>query len=403
MSNRRLVLSFCVITGLFAAGYGVMFTVLDDFRDAYGISGASLGLIVAVGFFSSFVAQVFFGPLADRGHARRLVLTGMVVEVVGLLAMAAGRTVVVLLLARIVMGLGAGVASPAVRRIVIMADPDHLGTNIGRLLSADVAGFAVGPAISAVLVGPFGIAAPFLVITVATAAFIPVIARVPASIGTSMTATAALPHDRPQDQPAARFAFDLLRQRAYVGALCLGAAVFLMIGTFDALWVLVLDDLHTADWIANLGITLFALPMMFLGSFGGRLAQRVGPFRTGTVGLLLGAIFVFAYGQLPTGIAIFTLSMFHALSDGLTVSSTGVAVGLVAPPNRQAGAQGLLGGVQTLVGGLAALAAGALYQRYGRGVAYGSASIAMLVLIVAGVVCVGHSWSTKREIHDVPQ
>ena len=55
-----------------------------------------------------------------------------------------------------------------------------------------------------------------------------------------------------------------------------------MVGTFDALWVLVLDDLDTSDWIANLGITLFALPLIFLGPLGGRLAQRIGPFRVGT-------------------------------------------------------------------------------------------------------------------------
>ena len=62
-----------------------------------------------------------------------------------------------------------------------------------------------------------------------------------------------------------------------------------MIGAFDALWAVVLDDLDTSDWIANLGITLFALPLVMFGAAGGRLAQRVGPFRVGTIGLLLGA------------------------------------------------------------------------------------------------------------------
>ena len=39
--GRRLILSFGVLAGLFAAGYGVMFTLLDDFRDRYGISDAA--------------------------------------------------------------------------------------------------------------------------------------------------------------------------------------------------------------------------------------------------------------------------------------------------------------------------------------------------------------------------
>ena len=295
MQHRRLVLTFGLLTALFAAGYGVMFTVLDNFRDTYHIAESSLGLIVAVGFFASFAAQVLFAPLADRGHARQLVFVGMVLNIVGLMAMAAGKTVVVLMLARIVMGLGAGCAQPALRRIIILADPDNLGSNIGRLLAADVAGFAAGPAISAILVGPFGIPAPFLVIAAATVACNPIIMRV--KVNETVLA----------DQPPARFAFDLLRNRAYVGAVCFGAAVFLMIGTFDSLWVLVLDDLRTADWIANLGITLFALPLIFLGSIGGRMSQRVGPFRIGTIGLLAGAGFMFAYGRLPTGGAMFVV------------------------------------------------------------------------------------------------
>ena len=100
-----------------------------------------------------------------------------------------------------------------------------------------------------------------------------------------------------------------------------------MIGAFDALWAVVLDDLNTNEWIANLGITLFALPLILLGSIGGRLAQRVGPFRVGTIGLLGGALFMALYGVVPTGGAMFAVAMVHAVNDGLTVSSTGVAVG----------------------------------------------------------------------------
>ena len=376
-----MVLVFGMLSAQFSAGYGVMFTVLDDFRDAYGIDARSLSFVVAIGFFSSFLAQVFVAPRADRGHARQLVYLGMLLNVAGLVVMAFGTTLVALLVARVIMGVGAGMAQPAIRRIVILADPEHLGNNIGRLLAADVAGFAVGPAISAILVEPFGIAAPFLVIAGATIVCFPVIRRV------RVDETAV------HDQPATRFAFDLLKSRPYVGAVCLGAAVFVMIGTFDALWVLVLSDLHTADVIANLGITLFALPLFFLGPFGGSLAQRVGPFRLGSIGLLAGACFMFSYGQLPSGIAMFCVSMFHAFNDGLTVSSAGVAVAMIAPPDRQAGAQGLVGGVQTLAGGCAAILAGSLYDSSGRAAAYSVCAVIMIILVAAAKVCARDAWA----------
>ena len=137
---------------------------------------------------------------------------------------------------------------------------------MGRLFAADVFGFAFGPAISAVLVGPFGIPAPFVVVAAITLMLLPIVARVQV--------------DEAVDPPTTRFALDLLRIRPFAGAVVLGAVAFVMIGAFDALWDVVHDELGTSDWIANLGITLFGLPLIFLGPLGGRLAQTFGPFRS---------------------------------------------------------------------------------------------------------------------------
>lgn len=376
------ILTFGLMTALMASGYGVMFTVLDDFRDEYGIAAGWLGLIVGIGFLSSFVAQVFLAPIADRGHARRLVVLGLVLTVVGLLAMALGETVPVLLGARLVMGIGVGMASPAVRRIVINADPDRLGHNVGLLLAMDVGGFAAGPALSAVLVPWLGIPAPFLVIAALTALAVPYVLRVPVNEAV--------------DAPESRLAFDLLRSRPMLAGLAMGAALFMMVGTFDALWAIVLDDIGAADVIANIGIIVFAAPLVIFGSFGGRLAQRVGPFLLGPIGLALGAVYMFLYGWMPTGAAMLAVGVVHALSDGMTVSSNGVAVAMVAPPERQAGAQGLLGATQTLVGGIVASAAGVIYDAGGRSVAYTSCSVVMLALCAAAWVLAGPEYRAKR-------
>ena len=146
-------------------------------------------------------------------------------------------------------------------------------------------------------------------------------------------------------------AFDLLRIRPYLGALLMGCAVWVMIGSFDALWSVALDDLDTADWIATSASRCSPCRSIVFGAAGGRLAQRVGPFRVGAVGLLFGSAFMIPYGLVPSGLAMFVVAMVHSVNDGLTVSSTGVAAGMVVPPERQAGAQGLLGGAQTLLAG----------------------------------------------------
>ena len=92
------------------------------------------------------------------------------------------------------------------------------------------------------------------------------------------------------------------------------------------------------------------------------------------------------YGLVPSGVAMFAVAMVHSVSDGLTVSSTGVAVGMVVPGERQAGAQGLLGGAQTLMAGVTALVAGTMYDQFGRTTAYAVAGATMLALIAGGVV-----------------
>lgn len=364
---------FSALSAALAAGYGVLFTIVGDYRDDYGIAERWLGVLIGAGFLSAFVAQIAIAPLADRGHARRLIIAGVLANVVGLLMMAFGTSLAPLLAGRLVSGIGIGASLPAIRRIVILADPDNLGQNLGRLLSADVFGFASGPAISAALVGHFGIPSPFLVVSVLTLAIIPF------ALAVSVEETAD------DSGPRQRLALDLLRNRVVAGAVVLGGAVFLMIGAFDALWDVVHEDLHTTDWLANLGITLFALPLVILGPTSGRVAQRIGPFRIGALGLLAGAAFMFTYGQLPSGGWIFTVAMAHAFTDGMTVASSGVAISLAVPEERQAGAQGLMGAAQSLFAGVTAPVIAALYEGPGRAVAYGTAAVGMVVLVIIGV------------------
>ena len=78
------------------------------------------------------------------------------------------------------------------------------------------------------MVPTLGLPAPFVTIAVATVLCAPIIARV------------EIVEEPITDAPQARLAFDLLRDPGIVAGVMIGAGVFMMIGTFDALWVLVL-------------------------------------------------------------------------------------------------------------------------------------------------------------------
>jgi MFS family permease len=382
MSGRRLVLLAAATGSLLAAGYGVMFTLLDDYRNKYGIASSHLGWVVGIGFFISFLAQILIAPLADRGHAKRLIAVGVLINVVGLLAMGYGTSLSPILIGRALTGLGAGMAIPALRKVVIAVDPERLGENMGTLLSSDVGGFAAGPVLAALLKPAFGIPAPFVVLAAATVAIVPVLLMAPVP-------------EQQVTSTSQRFAVDLLRVRPIVAALVMGLAVFVMIGMFDTLFSIVLDDMKAPEWIANVGITLFALPLLFLGRPGGRLTHRLGPFRIATLGLTVGALFMLSYGFWPSAYVMLGVGILHGINDGLTVTGTGVAIGMVAPADRQAGAQGLLGGVQTLCGGLSAILAGWLYNHTSRAITYTVCFVLMISLVGAGVLLAGPTWGLR--------
>ncbi|MFM7950837.1 MAG: MFS transporter [Acidimicrobiaceae bacterium] len=386
MNKQRIVLTLLFAIGSSSCLYGVMFTMLDDFRNNFGIAESALGFIVGVGFFTSFLGQVSIAPLADRGRAQRLIIFGLGLEVIGCIGMALGETFIVLLISRMIMGFGAGSALPALRRVIIVADPENFGRNLGRILSFEVAGFASGPIISVVFAEFFGIPGPFVFLATIISLFVTVISRI------------AVPETAKENHPTERFAIDLLKNRAITSGILIGVALFFMIGVFDSLWVLMMDDLDAAQWMANVGVSVFVLPLILLGPFGGKFVQRIGPYRAGGFGMILGALFMAGYGLMPTPTLMMLVFFFHSLNDGFFVTGAGVAVGTSAPLERQAGAQGLLGGMETLAGGVAASFSGVAYDHLGRTTTFIGTAAIMLTLILASRILAGNNWSVRNVV-----
>ena len=386
MNKQRIVLTLLFAIGSSSCLYGVMFTMLDDFRNNFGIAESALGFIVGVGFFTSFLGQVSIAPLADRGRAQRLIILGLGLEVIGCIGMALGETFLILLISRIIMGFGAGSALPALRRVIIVADPDNFGRNLGRILSFEVAGFASGPVISVIFAEFFGIPGPFIFLATVISLFVFAVSRI------------AVPETAKENHPTERFAIDLLKNRAITSGILIGVALFFMIGVFDSLWVLIMDDLDAAQWMANVGVSVFVLPLILLGPFGGKFVQRIGPYRAGGFGMILGALFMAGYGLMPTPTLMMLVFFFHSLNDGFFVTGAGVAVGTSAPLERQAGAQGLLGGMETLAGGVAASFSGVAYDHLGRTTTFIGTGAIMLTLILASRILAGDNWSVRNVV-----
>ena len=383
MHTKRLILTLQIAMGVLASGYGVMFTMLDDWRAEYGIQETGLSMIIAVGFFTSFIAQLTIAPYADRGHARKLMTVGMAANAAGALIMAFGSSLPMFLLGRFVMGVGAGIAIPAIKRIVIVSDPENMGGNLGRGVSIEVGGFAIGPVIAALTVDSINIAAPFILIAVLITIAGVIIARL------DITETAI------EDRTEERFAIDLLKNRAVLGSILVGVALYVMIGVYDSLWVIMMDDLKAPHWVGNAGVALFGLPWIFFGALGGRIAQKHGPLRVSAFGLALGSLYMTSYGFMTMPYLMLGVGLTQSMLDSLTVTGIGVAVAQATPPERQAGASGLLGGLQTLMGGVAAMSAGTMYEHFGQKFAFTATGVAMAILVSLGCFLVGKKWLRK--------
>jgi MFS family permease len=381
--TKRLILTLQIAMGVLASGYGVMFTMLDDWRAEYGIQETGLSMIIAVGFFTSFIAQLTIAPYADRGHARTLMTVGMAANAAGALIMAFGSSLPMFLLGRFVMGVGAGIAIPAIKRIVIVSDPENMGGNLGRGVSIEVGGFAIGPVIAALTVDSINLAAPFILIAVLITIAGVIISRL------NITETAI------EDRTAERFAIDLLKNRAVLGSILVGVALYVMIGVYDSLWVIIMDDLKAPHWVGNAGVALFGLPWIFFGALGGRIAQKHGPLRVSAFGLALGSLYMTSYGFMTMPYLMLGVGLTQSMLDSLTVTGIGVAVAQATPPERQAGASGLLGGLQTLMGGVAAMSAGTMYEHFGQKFAFTATGVAMAILVSLGCFLVGKKWLRK--------
>ena len=113
------------------------------------------------------------------------------------------------------------------------------------------------------------------------------------------------------------------------GVLCT-VAFYTTVGVFEAIWAVFLDDLGASQRYIALTLTLFAIPMLFVPIYGGRLAQRLGPLRVGAWSLGAAIPFMMLYGELTDLAALGVLCVVHAIADSFTMPSLQLGIAQLA-------------------------------------------------------------------------
>lgn len=296
------------------------------------------------------------GALADRvGHAR-LFRVGLALTAAALVLGAAAPTFALLLVARVLQGVGGGLVygtAPAIATLAVSAD--ERGRALGFLNAGIGLGFTAGPLVAGVLVAQLGWRSTFYV-------------RVPIAVGVFGWALAMLPAVR---GAAARLvaARDVLRRTVLVP----GALSFVANASIFSIWLLapfylvLVRGLDTAA--AGLLFTLTPLGTAAAAPLAGAVADRFGVRRLMVGGLALQALglLVLSRAGSATGVPVV----------GGALLAAGAGLGVFQVPNM-AEIMGAFSGAQ-------------------QGVAGGFAFLARTLGVVTGVLALAALFAARRE------
>jgi len=366
------LLPFQIALAVSSASIAGIIAVLGELRDVMGFSEMAIGVVVAIGFLGSFIAQIGFSRYADLGHGRIMVTVGVAVASLALFVMVFADDLWLWIASRGLLGFASGLTVPGLKRAAAVLDPKKVGENLGRLVVGDMTGFLLGPVGAAVLAEFVGFRAPFIVLAAGMLLFLPFAARLPADAGQL-------------DTSGRKNSFDLLRIRRLQGALLLVFGYFCLIGAWESVMPVMFADRGGSPLATGIAFTLLGIPMILFSTTAGRTADRVGPPLVAAGSLTIIALSTMLYGFINPIAALVAFQGLMGVADAFGFTANQVAVSRAVPEDRQAAALGLMGGVQVLGAGVFAFPAAALYQATGEETTWIVVGLVMLIIIGLGV------------------
>ena len=356
-----------------ATANSVIFAALGDLQDTYHFADSGLGLIAGAGFLTGFLVQLFIAPFADRGHAKHLIVIGLVLAGVGSVLFSTGTSLTQFIFARAVVGSSFGFVFPAVRALAANLDLNRRGERLGRVASIELLGFVCGPLLGGILIDPIGLSATFLVF--GFVALITVMIVAPRPFPTLV-----------QSGDSQKLSLELLRHPRIVVAVLVVMAIQLPVGVFDALWDRYLTDLGGSNLMVGISFALYGVPFILLSSAGGKIADRGDPQRIALWSMLVVSPFVFFYGFFDILWIVVGLNIFEGIAQAVAYPATIAAVANAAPTGRASAAQGLSGSAGLVGAMMMAFLMPSVYGRFGATTTFGSVFVLMIAFTGAAAI-----------------
>ena len=299
-------------------------------RDDFDVSYMALGLVVTVFYAASGIGQAVCGFLVDRWGARRVLLTGVSLQAVGVGVAALGGSYAWLIPGAVLGGLGNAVYHPADYSILsVSVDPRRVGRAFSVHALCGTLGYAAAPATMLVLVGLVSWRAALGLVALAALGVVIVLASQLHVTRDHRTVA----HTAPR---STGFAGDvrLLMAAPIVAALVYFALLAMAQSGVQTFSVVALAHIYAAPLdVAGGALTGYLLGIaagILAGGFLADLIPRHGA--VASIGLVLSALFTVLAGSGALSLALLPLVMACAgFSMGVTSPSRDMLVRATVP------------------------------------------------------------------------
>jgi multidrug resistance protein len=367
------------------AGFGLILPLLPFWAEHLGANPTEIGLILTIYALAQFIFTPILGALSDRYGRKPIIVGSLLIEAFSFALSGMAGSLVALLIARFIGGLGASNIGSAQAVVADVTPPEGRARGMGMIGAAIGLGFVVGPAIGGFL-APIGPAVPFWVaMAVALVNALLVIIFLPETHkvrGTSTTGSS----DKQGKGILPTGLGRLLRNSAITRLIVINLLFTMAFTAMEAVYPLFSQ--HTFGWTAKENGYIFTyvgiIIVLMQGGLVGQLVKRFGERSLLIAGLVMLAI---GLALLPwsTSLALMLVALgILSVGDGAVTPTTSALLSLTSPREVQGKVLGLAQGIAGLGRVVGPLVAGSIYALVGPGAPFvvGSA-LAVLAMLVA--------------------
>lgn len=378
--GRLLVLFVTAFVDM--VGLAMIVPLLPYYATEFGASASMVGLLISAFAVAQLAVAPAWGRMSDRWGRRPAILFGLLITAAAYVVFAFAGSVLVLLVSRVVQGVGGGTIGVVQAYVADASPPEERTKSLGWLSAVTSLGAVVGPAFGSLMVGIGGQVAPGLG---AAALALLVAAFAWRFLREARELRASASHTVPAETTGRQAILRVLRhwhepapRLIWLYTVAIGA----FYGTIQVVPLLLMDRLGiTAE---NVGYFI-----MYLGGMGvvirsvilGRMVDWLGEARLTRLGLvLLGAGLALTGLAHDGGVLLAGFTLMPLGTAFVFPCVTGLLSRVVAGAER-----GLYMGVQHTFGGVSRvafpIAAGVLMDRFGVGVPFWIAGLLVLATL----------------------